>query len=644
MQIEISDKEIENAEKILLPKNMVFDKERRDFIKDLSTLDLQAVPGSGKTTALLAKLLILEHKLPFENNSGILVISHTNAAVDEIKNRIGIVAPKLFTYPNFVGTVQSFVDNFLAIPYYTSEYNHRPYRIDDEILYERCETAASSYSPFFNWLKKHNSPSQFLFSLNLTSERKLDEVEGLKDKTKPTFKGLEDFRKTAFADGLLKYSEAIALAAESLTKYPLVKTLLQKRFRFVFIDEMQDIEKEQYNLLEQIFYEENKENCCFQRIGDINQSIYSQNSDNDDNIWIFRAKKLQICGSHRLNPHIASIVQRFGIDNQKIDGRRKDSDGSEINIKPYIIVYETASIKSVIPKYIEIIQNLKNNHFLQDIKNERYVVAGWRKQINNKTAGKYCISDYWQDFTIEDIKTKIDYKTLDTYLNNYDRTSLTLESIRKNILNALLKILRFEKVRDDNNHYYTKRTMIDFIRNSGEDTYEKFKSTLFVWCKRIINKDKSVIFDIRNYIPKFLNLFSVKYEKSKNFVETNNQPSNTFESETKSNIYEDKNIKVSVQTVHSMKGQTCTGLLYLETFKAKGNGNKKYESQKLASYICGNSICDFPSENSFIKSAAKMVYVGFSRPTHLLCFAVQKERFDQNLSAVNKNEWEIVNI
>mgnify|MGYP003488220458 CR=1 FL=1 len=56
MQIEISNDDIEMAERILLPCGCHFDEERRIFIKDLSTFDLQAVPGSGKTTALLAKL------------------------------------------------------------------------------------------------------------------------------------------------------------------------------------------------------------------------------------------------------------------------------------------------------------------------------------------------------------------------------------------------------------------------------------------------------------------------------------------------------------------------------------------------------------------------------------------------------------
>ena len=86
--IEITDEDTQYAENILLPQGKTFDNERRNFIRNLSTIDLQAVPGSGKTTALQAKLLILETKLPLSDGSGILVLSHTNAAVDEIKEKL----------------------------------------------------------------------------------------------------------------------------------------------------------------------------------------------------------------------------------------------------------------------------------------------------------------------------------------------------------------------------------------------------------------------------------------------------------------------------------------------------------------------------------------------------------------------------
>ena len=108
-EIKITDDEIRYAESLLLPADKTFDNERKAFIRNFNTIDLQAVPGSGKTTALLAKLIILERKLPFANGSGILVLSHTNAAVDEIKEKIQRHCPKLFSYPNFLGTIQSFV-------------------------------------------------------------------------------------------------------------------------------------------------------------------------------------------------------------------------------------------------------------------------------------------------------------------------------------------------------------------------------------------------------------------------------------------------------------------------------------------------------------------------------------------------------
>ena len=70
----ITDEDIRYSEGILLAENQSFDQERRDFIKNMQTIDLQAVPGSGKTTALLAKLLILETKLPLKNGEGVLLI------------------------------------------------------------------------------------------------------------------------------------------------------------------------------------------------------------------------------------------------------------------------------------------------------------------------------------------------------------------------------------------------------------------------------------------------------------------------------------------------------------------------------------------------------------------------------------------
>ena len=45
-----------------------------------------------------------------------------------------------------------------------------------------------------------------------------------------------------------------------------------------------------------------------------------------------------------------------------------------------------------------------------------------------------------------------------------------------------------------------------------------------------------------------------------------------------------------------------------------------------------------------VKQSARMAYVGFSRPTHLLSIAIHKERFDFVLSDINVDDWEIIEI
>ena len=92
-----------------------FPEDARNVIRCWHSTDVAACPGSGKTTVLLAKLKLLADRMPLENGAGVCVLSHTNVAVDEIRNRLSEYADKLLGYPNYIGTIQSFVDKFVTI-------------------------------------------------------------------------------------------------------------------------------------------------------------------------------------------------------------------------------------------------------------------------------------------------------------------------------------------------------------------------------------------------------------------------------------------------------------------------------------------------------------------------------------------------
>lgn len=66
----ITNEEIMRAESIFLPKGAVFDYQRQEIIKSMDTIDIKAVPGSGKTTVLLAKLFILAQRMPLRIEKG----------------------------------------------------------------------------------------------------------------------------------------------------------------------------------------------------------------------------------------------------------------------------------------------------------------------------------------------------------------------------------------------------------------------------------------------------------------------------------------------------------------------------------------------------------------------------------------------
>jgi DNA helicase-2/ATP-dependent DNA helicase PcrA len=324
-KIQISKEDIAYAQGIILGKREIFDVQKKDFIKNLGTIDLQAVPGSGKTLALLAKLLILERYMPFAGGAGVLVISHTNAAVDEIINKIGKHCPKLFAYPNFVGTIQAFVDQFLAIPCYVNKYRKKPHRIDDEIYEENHYIPRGAHG----WLNRRRDKDDILKKSRLFNNDTLDYFDGSNfpsiGKNTATYKSILSLKKALREKGFLCYDDAYILAGKYLEKFPHIKKLLQKRFKYVFVDEMQDMNIYQHDLLEKLFYKKRVIGHVYQRIGDKNQAIYSGRVKLED-IWRDRETILKLTGSYRLTQQVAEVVKYFGLEYEEIEGKRRTSD------------------------------------------------------------------------------------------------------------------------------------------------------------------------------------------------------------------------------------------------------------------------------------------------------------------------------
>lgn len=634
--INITDEDIAYAEDILLKAGETFDPERRAFIKNVSTLDLQAVPGSGKTTVLLAKLLILEKFLPLKENSGILVLAHTNVAVEEIKARLVRYCPKLFSYPNYIGTIQSFVDTFLCTPSYINKYKRKIYCIDDEIYEER------HYMPYKCQLffKNRNDGEKVLLKTRIFGEDDLRLTYGevgkmpLVDKTKDAFISLLNLKKDLRQKGILSFDDAYILSNEYLIDFPQVVKIIQNRFKFVFIDEMQDMDKKQSQILEKLFYDSS---VIYQRIGDKNQSIYGGKENTEEGFWVDRDKILNLNGSHRLTKPIADLVNCFALvrnEGFQVIGLREGS------IKPHLIIFDRNNFSNVIKKFSETIRSFVDKGDLKIYENSKIKAIACRRKENKKQE-KISLTDYFATFSTEGSKSSMNYSSLESYLLYYEKTKRTLRAIRKNILNALIKILRIENIRESNGRYFTKAMLLTYLKKNNSDRYEELKLLLFQWSIESIRGNfDDVLNKIKAFIPILLNIFNAEVNNSSEFI---NSKSNFIESDKVapikylSNKINYHGFDIDITTVHSVKGETHLATLYLEVDSYDAYESKRLSNQLKYTLLKGD-------EPVRIQEAAKLCYVGFSRPTYLLCIAIHKERFDMHLSDIDKEKWEIIEL
>jgi DNA helicase-2/ATP-dependent DNA helicase PcrA len=118
-----------------------------------------------------------------------------------------------------------------------------------------------------------------------------------------------------------------------------------------------------------------------------------------------------------------------------------------------------------------------------------------------KIPAKLRLEDYHKGFKKEKGKPKQDYDNLKSYLLYYEKKQ-TLEPLRKNILNAFLKILRLENINTADDRPYTKKKLIDFIHEKDVQKYDELNLNLYNWSIGIIQEKTNEVWEeIKTYVP-----------------------------------------------------------------------------------------------------------------------------------------------
>ena len=462
------------------------------------------------------------------------------------------------------------------------------------------------------------------------------------------------FKTNLIENWHLSYEDAYFLWCRYIEKFPKIIPLIQNRFKFVFVDEMQDMRAHQVEILEKVFYKKHISKHCFQRIWDRNQAIYSWEVKLEDEWKWWHRKTLRIIWTHRLTQLVANVVKHFWIEYIEFDWKRilKNLDQLEQSIKPILLVYKTDHLNTdttwgdkILSAFSALIKQKKMEWFFQDIEDNskficKAIVWNAKPQSDQQWNDKFDISScrakhYYYDYDVVWWKSrnKTWFKTDKDYLFYYNKADNSLKSKNKNIMNLFLRILRANNINDWVKHF-TRSSFFEFLRQKNEIKFLEFKSRLYDWCKRLNDSNIDTIaeeMDEYLFSDFIVTIFLKNLYKSISLSQISSNITISWDAK-EMNIYTNEdNVRIQVSTVHSVKWETHTCTLYLES---SNNWYESTEKIKIKSFLW-EWFWGTPIQG---KQAMKMLYVWLSRPTHLLCYAIHEDRYNKLISWTGSKE------
>ncbi len=607
MIIEISDLDITEVEHEL---GLSFDDTRKLIIKSFG--DVQACPGSGKTTMVAAKLLIIAKKWK-HTHQGVCVLTHTNVAKGEVIERLrgSTYGERLLYHPHFIGTIQEFVNRFFAIPYLRSN-NLNINQIDDNICnlkgWSRLKINTRTYLE-----RKKITSIKDLQCKFIDDELKIT-VPGFKNEsTSRSYKDLISVKIDLMNNGYFFYHETYEFAKHYITRNLLIKDAIHSRFPIVFIDEMQDTQKFQDDFLNSVFQHKK---VFLQRFGDPDQAIYGNNEE--ENETYNKATLNKVENSHRFNNPIASLAKNLSYNRINL---RSDTVNLQQTLHTIFLVDEF-SRNDIFAPFAKLCSLAVPENCELPIKT---VGAVGQKKEDVLTICSYA-ENFNKDHSITEFKS--------TKLIHYfyeSRHLTTYHEAYRLILNGIVRCARIANMQlssvDDTQVEYSITNIRKYLKSSG--TNIKFNILIMKLINNSFSEKQwvSAVTTLVGYIK--LNIS----DKVKEFICFDTELIKGSSEKVESNkIFidiEGRIIENQITTIHAVKGETHAATLVLET---------KFHSNDIATlidYILVQNTAK-PKATRKIKFM-KQLYVALTRPKFLLCLAMDKSAFP--IEHIHKSEY-----
>lgn len=625
--ISITDGDIERVASLL---ELSLDPESIAFLKRTSTCDLHACPGSGKTTLLVAKLAILVRAWPWRDR-GVLVLSHTNVARQEVESRLAhdATGARLLRYPHFIGTIQGFVDRFLAFPYLRDvgvkgRRIEEP-RVDDNLFAERAwarfiALGWKAYKQARAYLKNRHEEGRAIVAKLSCRGAELALDQDVVGPEKPSGKQLAALKDSLAADGYFRFADMFAFARASIVRHPFLRDALVRRFPWVFIDEVQDTSKDQEALLNELF----ATGSVLQRLGDRNQAIFRDGGDDGADDFAGH-DALDLPRSHRLAPKVAHFASSLtAVRAQTIIGNTSRSDRAHS-----VLLFGDGEAERVLPAYGDLI--LREWPQLPPTFTAKAV--GFRRNpvVPPKMPGR--IADYWAEYP-GDLHRESSHAL--TLLESVRRARRLVEhqkgfhAAHRIILESVALLLeKQEGVR------VTRHQVTDRLRSGVYDAASVRAVVTQLLRQPVLSPEtwSAVTLTLSGLL-----LGGHPTADAVAFLAWGTDPGTLGPSASTTNVYKHssagRSVDIVVSTIHAVKGETHDATLVLETFE------HDYDVSSILPYLCGQASKKKPGKREL--NYLKRVFVAMTRPRELVCLALHRKNVTEaQLAALVAAGWEV---
>ncbi|MDI6861713.1 MAG: 3'-5' exonuclease [Caldisericia bacterium] len=472
--------------------------------------------GSGKTKTLTFRVAYLIEELKI-NPKNILAVTFTNKAAEEMKDRIKKLLNKNIDFM-WIGTFHSICARILRDEIYHLGFDKNFSIIDEEDSIKITEEAIK----FLDLSKNYFIPQDIFSKISYIKSRgyfveDFKPRDGYEEVIKRIFLRYEEIKKIG---NMLDFDDLINFVTKLLNENDILARVYSEKFKFILVDEYQDINPSQHKLLKAI----TKYNKNIFVVGDDDQSIYRFRGSSSELMLQFKddfdnVKVVYLAENYRSRELIVNAAKELISKNKK----REE--------KPLVAIKEGGN-------------KIKLYSALNEIDEARFVVNKIEELINsgikpNEIAILYRTNAQSRNFEDFLILKNIPYRLVGG-IKFYQRKEI------KDIISYLRIIL-------NDKDFLSLERVFNFPKiGIGEKTFEKIKNYLengysleeTIESVLLEIKNKKIELGLKNFLKNYKS-WKVKKDDVFNLVDSILNDTNFIEEldeERKENIYEFLNI------------------------------------------------------------------------------------------------------